>query len=138
MRRIVLMIALLGVVGCGEHRPKPVSAEPQGFPGYVVEADGHKVYFECRGSGSPTVVLLNGHSEEASNWEDFFDSSARLTRTCEYDRSGMGLTATYGIIGSRVRDGRDQVRELEQVLKNGRIPKPYVLVGRAWRGSLAV
>lgn len=50
----------------------------------------------------------------------------------------MGLTATYGIIGSRVRDGRDQARELEQVLKNGRIPKPYVLVGHSWGGSLAV
>ncbi len=136
--RLGLLFVVLALAGCGHQLPKPVSAKPQGFPGYVVEADGHKVYFECRGSGSPTVVLLNGHPEEASNWGDYFDTSARLTRTCEYDRFGMGLTATYGIIGSRVRDGRDQARELEHVLKNGRIPKPYVLVGHSWGGSLAV
>jgi len=136
--RLGLLFAALALVGCGEQRPKPVSAEPQGLPGYVVEADGHKVYFECRGNGSPTVVLLNGHPEESANWGDLFDDSARLTRTCEYDRFGLGLTATYGIIGSKVRDGRDQVRELEQVLRNGRIPKPYVLVGHSWGGTLAV
>lgn len=132
------MIALLIVVGCGEHRPKPVSAEAQGFPGEVVEADGHRVYFECRGSGSPTVVFLNGHPEESSNWGNLFDQTARLTRACEYDRFGLGLTATYGAIDSKMRDAHDHVRELEQVLKNGDIRKPYVLVGHSWGGALAV
>ena len=137
MRLVVLMIALLGLVGCGEHRPKPVSAG-KGFPGEVVEADGHQVYFHCGGTGSPTVVFLNGHPEESYNWGNLFYQTARLTRACEYDRFGLGLTATYGRIDSKVRDAHDHVRELEQVLKNGDIHKPYVLVGHSWGGALAV
>jgi pimeloyl-ACP methyl ester carboxylesterase len=137
MRLIVLMIALLGLVGCGEHRPKPV-ADAKGNSGEVVEADGHQVYFECRGTGSPTVVFLNGNPEASYKWGNLFDQTARLTRACEYDRFGLGLTAAYGPIDSKVRDAHDHVRELEQVLKNGDIHKPYVLVGHSWGGALAV
>ena len=64
--------------------------------------------------------------------------TASLTRACEYDRFGLGLTAAYGPIDRGVRDAHDHVRELEQVLKNGDIHKPYVLVGHSWGGALAV
>lgn len=139
MGRIALLIVLLALTGCGgSSGAKPVSAEAQGFPGEVVQADGHKVYFDCRGTGSPTAVFLNGHAEESSNWGNLFEQTAHLTRTCEYDRFGIGLTGTYGTIGSKVRDAHDHVRELEQVLKNGDIRKPYVLVGHSWGGALAV
>lgn len=134
--RLALLVAALTLVGCGEHRPKPVSSEAQGLPGEVVEADGHQVHFDCRGSGSPTVVFLNGHPEEASNWDTVFDKSAHVTRSCEYDRYGMGLTATYGRMAAKVRDAYDQERELDQLLANGRIPKPYVFVGHSWGGEL--
>lgn len=135
-RCIVFLVAALALVGCGTSRPKPVSASKDGLPGEVVEADGHEVHFDCRGSGSPTVVFLNGHPEEASNWDTVFDKSARITRSCEYDRYGMGLTATYGRISDKARDALDQERELDQLLKNGEIPKPYVFVGHSWGGAL--
>jgi pimeloyl-ACP methyl ester carboxylesterase len=134
--RIVLLAAALALVGCGDHRPEPVSAKAEGFPGYVVEADGHQVHFECRGDGSPTVVFLNGHPEEASAWDVVFDRSARVTRSCEYDRYGMGITGTYARIAPKARDAYDQERELDQLLANGRIPKPYVFVGHSWGGAL--
>jgi pimeloyl-ACP methyl ester carboxylesterase len=122
--------------GCGGNRPRPVSSEKQGLPGEVVEADGHEVHFDCRGTGSPTVVFLNGHPEEAYAWDAVFDKSSRLTRSCKYDRYGMGLTAVYGRMAPKARDARDQERELDQLLTNGRIPKPYVFVGHSWGGAL--
>lgn len=133
---LLVVFAAFALVGCGTNRPKPVSSMAEGLPGEVVEADGHQVHFDCRGTGSPTVVFLNGHQEEASNWDSIFDESSRLTRSCEYDRYGIGLTATYGRISSKPRDARDQERELDQLLTNGRIPKPYVFVGHSWGGAL--
>ena len=133
---ITILLAALTLVGCGANRPKPVSASKQGLPGEIVEADGHEVHFECRGTGSPTVVFLNGHPEEAYNWDAVFDKSSRLTRSCEYDRYGMGLTAVFGRIAPKARDARDQERELDQLLNNGEIPKPYVFVGHSWGGAL--
>src|SRR3954451_7244358 len=139
MRLIALVFVLLTHTGCGGgNGPKPVSAKEQGFPGEVVEADGHKVYFDCRGTGSPTVVFLNGLDEESSNWGNLLEQSADVTRSCAYDRAGLGLTATYGTVGSKVRDAHDEVLELEQLLKNGGIRKPYVFVGHSWGGSLAL
>jgi pimeloyl-ACP methyl ester carboxylesterase len=133
-----LLAAALAFAGCGGHsRPKPVKADAQGLPGYVVEADGHKVWFECEGEGSPTVVFLAGLGGDDSSWGSVFGESSDLTRSCEYDRYGLGLTATLGIMAPKPRDAHDQVRELEELLANGRIPKPYVLVGHSWGGTLA-
>ena len=133
---VAVLLAGVALVGCGANRPKPVSASKQGLPGEVVEADGHEVHFECRGTGSPTVMFLNGHPEEAYNWDSVWGKSATLTRSCEYDRYGMGLTAVYGRMAEKARDAHDQERELDQLLKNGEIPGPYVFVGHSWGGAL--
>jgi pimeloyl-ACP methyl ester carboxylesterase len=133
---VVLLIAALGLAGCGGHtRPKVVKA--RSLPGSVVVADGHKVYFDCEGKGSPTVVFLSGWGVESSGWLEVLDGTSRITRSCEYDRYGIGLTSAYGLLPRRARDAHDQVRELEQLLRNADIAKPYVLVGHSWGGALA-
>ena len=134
-RSLALVIAVLMLVGCGSSTPKAVRAK--GLPGYVVEADGHKVYFSCEGKGSPTVVFLSGFGDDSSGWGSVFDESSRLTRSCEYDRDGLGLTSLYSSLPPNVRDAHDQIDELEQLLENADIPKPYVLVGHSWGGALA-
>lgn len=97
----------------------------------------HKVYFDSAGSGSPTVVFLSGWGAEAADWIEVFDTVAKKTRACVYDRYGVGLTAQYGsAMPRRARDAKDQARELEQLLHNADIPKPYVLVGHSWGGAL--
>jgi pimeloyl-ACP methyl ester carboxylesterase len=109
----------------------------EGYPGSVVEADGHDVYFHCEGEGSPTVVFLSGLGTGASTWSSVFDDSARLTRSCQYDRYGLGVTGFYGVLPQRARNADDQVRELEQLLEHGKIEAPYVFVGHSWGGALA-
>jgi pimeloyl-ACP methyl ester carboxylesterase len=131
-----LLIAALALAGCGgDTRPKVGKA--RGLPGSVVMTDGHRVYFDCEGKGSPTVVFLSGWGVESSGWAGVFDGASRVTRTCEYDRYGIGLTSAYGLLPRRARDARDQVRELEQLFRNADIAKPYVLVGHSWGGALA-
>lgn len=132
---VFAFLALAALAGCGEDKPKPVKAESR--PGSVVEADGHKVYFECTGKGSPTVVFLNGWGEDSSSWLSVESESANLTRSCIYDRYGVGTTNEYGALPAKARDANDQVDELEQLLDNANIAKPYVLVGHSWGGALA-
>src|SRR4051812_27485445 len=117
MRRgAAVLVAVLALAGCGgDGGPKPVKAA--GFPGYVVEADAHKVYFDCRGEGSPTVVFLSGWGVEASTWASVFDGSSQVTRSCEYDRYGLGVTGFDGTLPRQARSAHDQVRELEQLLE---------------------
>jgi len=135
-RRALLLTAALLVAGCGgSSRPTPVRDTT--FPGWLVVADGHKVHYDCRGSGSPTVVFLNGWGEDSISWKTVLEGVVRLTRACEYDRLGTGLTAIYSPLPNSPRDARDQVRELEQLLRNGEIDGPYVIVGHSWGGGLA-
>lgn len=132
----VVLIASLALVACGgDTRPKAVKV--QSLPGWVVEADGHKVYFNCQGEGGPTVVFMAGWGVDSSGWLDVFDRTSRVTRACTYDRYGIGFTSSYGAMRRRARDAHDQVREFEQLLRNAEIAKPYVLVGHSWGGALA-
>src|SRR5947207_2851216 len=38
------------------------------FAGLVAIGDGRKIYLECRGSGSPTVILESGYRNDAAIW----------------------------------------------------------------------
>ena len=54
------------------------------------------MYLECRGTGSPTVVLVSGLDSAADVWTGYqpnpslaaFARVARFTRVCAYDRPG--------------------------------------------------
>src|SRR5438105_12370148 len=133
----VMLVAALALAGCGGGHARPKAVKARYLPGSVVVSDGHKVYFDCKGKGSPTVVFLSGWGVDASSWSQVLDGASRVTRSCEYDRYGVGLTSTYGALPRRARDAHDQVRELEQLLRNADIAKPYVLVGHSWGGALA-
>ena len=48
------------------------------------------LYLDCRGSGSPTVVLEAGSGSDSATWSAVHDAIAATTRTCAYDRAGRG------------------------------------------------
>jgi pimeloyl-ACP methyl ester carboxylesterase len=135
-RGSALLLVAIALTACGgSARPKPVRAAAP--PGWVVVADGHKVYFDCEGSGIPTVVFLSGLETDSTVWQPLFSQISRQTRACVYDRYGLGGGGLLVGIPRRARDANDQVRELEQLLRNADIRAPYVLVGSSWGGALA-
>ena len=62
-----------------------------GAPGERFEiADGHSLYLDCRGSGSPTLVLEAGMGSDSATWSPVHEELAAISRACAYDRTGRG------------------------------------------------
>ncbi|MBI3791495.1 MAG: alpha/beta hydrolase [Gemmatimonadetes bacterium] len=84
----------------------------------------------CLGEGSPTVILESGIGESAYTWRLTQLRLAKLTRTCAYDRAGLGRSP-----GGRLpRDTRSEVADLEALLRAADVRPPYLLVGHSMGG----
>jgi pimeloyl-ACP methyl ester carboxylesterase len=159
----LLIVAVFLIAGCGPsttHSPTSgnTSAKPtSSFVGLVDIGGGRKMYLECRGSGSPTVVFISGRSDRADIWSKMTDSSghlkpgssavypqvSRFTRVCAYDRPG-----TVAITGQHVKASRSSpvpqpttaangMTDLHALLTAAKVPGPYVLVAHSWGGLIA-
>jgi pimeloyl-ACP methyl ester carboxylesterase len=91
---------------------------------------GRKVFMDCQGRGSPTVVLDAGLGVDSQTWLAVQAAVAPHTRVCRYDRAGLGLSDP----GPPPRDSAAMVRELRALLQAARIEPPYVLVGASLGG----
>ena len=90
------------------------------------------LYLDCRGSGSPTVVLEAGSGSDSATWSAVHDAIASTTRTCAYDRAGRGRSDDRG----RHTLG-DAVADLRALLDAAGEPGPFVIVGHSLGGSYA-
>jgi pimeloyl-ACP methyl ester carboxylesterase len=134
------LVALpLWAAACGSQSPKPHRVDTrERLPpaiidgGRLVDVGGHRLYVTCAGSGSPAIVLEAGLGGSSGDWRDTQRVLARTTRTCAYDRAGLG--SSVGRPG--VHDASDEIRDLQQLLFSARIPPPYVLAGHSYGGLL--
>ena len=137
----------------GGHRAAPpIAVASQGdFAGLVDIGGGRQLYLECRGTGSPTVVLEAGYRGSARVWsEDLHQSGAprtmvlagvaAYTRVCAYDRPGTVAPLKDDVRPSRSdpvpqpRTAPDVVADLHALLHAAGVPGPYVLAGHSLGG----
>ncbi len=125
--------------------PVPASRD---FTGLVEIGDGRKMYLECRGSGSPTVILESGYRNDAEIWSTplepgmstVFPQVANFTRVWAYDRPGTFLDADHlsrSIPVTMPRSARDLVSDLHALLRAAHIPGPYVFAAHSFGGIFA-
>jgi CubicO group peptidase (beta-lactamase class C family)/pimeloyl-ACP methyl ester carboxylesterase len=109
---------------------------------------GRKMYLECRGSGSPTVILESGYRNDADIWTTQFEPEmsivfpevAKFTRVCAYDRPGTFLDADHLGRSTPVpmpRTARDLVSDLHTLLQTAHVPGPYVFAAHSFGGIFA-
>jgi pimeloyl-ACP methyl ester carboxylesterase len=86
----------------------------------------------CQGSGSPTVILEAGFGGTSDNWSEVQPALALRTRTCAYDRAGLGYSPPI----PGVHDATAEIADLATLLDRAGIRPPYVLVGHSYGGLL--
>jgi pimeloyl-ACP methyl ester carboxylesterase len=99
----------------------------------LVDIGGRKLLLDCAGSGSPAVILEAGFGDSSFTWASVLPRLVGATRTCAYDRAGLGTSVAM----PGVHDAADEVNDLERLLERARIEPPYVLVGHSYGGLLA-
>jgi pimeloyl-ACP methyl ester carboxylesterase len=102
------------------------------------DAGDHKLYLECTGKGSPTVVYLHsavqragdpGH-EQAGRVPSLLDDRYRV---CAYDRANVGRSDR---VPGRLT-GEDSVRDLHALLGSAGVKGPFVLLGPTTGGTIS-
>eukprot|EP00092_Neocalanus_flemingeri_P019240 GFUD01020842.1.p1 GENE.GFUD01020842.1~~GFUD01020842.1.p1 ORF type:complete len:396 (-),score=73.42 GFUD01020842.1:33-1220(-) len=112
---------------------------------------GQKMFFNCSGSGKPTVILDAPTGMTSDSWVLGQSELAKLTRVCVYDRAGLGFSdappklnisdpgegavaRTLGQEGTAIR----MVNDLHRIVTFS-FPqeRPFVLVGSELGGLVA-
>ncbi len=118
--------------------------------GPVALPSGRDVYLECRGDGSPTVILESGGGLAASQWSvlapgststSVFAAVSQFTRVCAYDRPGTVQVPDGSASRSDAvplpRTFADMVIELRELLEAADVRGPYVLAAHSMGGAVA-
>jgi pimeloyl-ACP methyl ester carboxylesterase len=112
--------------------PVFVNLPPYVALGRSVTVDGRGVYLDCRGAGSPTVILEAGFGAGAGSWGSLLDDTAGVTRTCSWDRPGIGRSEARGL-----HTGGEAVADLAAALRAAGERGPYVVVAHSLGGVYA-
>jgi pimeloyl-ACP methyl ester carboxylesterase len=123
--------------------PVAQSGQSADFAGLVDVGGGRKMYLECRGVGSPTVVLVAGLKGSAEDWNiaekpgpRVFPEVAKFTRVCAYDRPGtpVGEKPSRSDPVPQPTTAGEAVADLHALLSAADEAGPYVLVGHSYGG----
>jgi pimeloyl-ACP methyl ester carboxylesterase len=120
----------------------------------VAISPDRKMYLECRGRGSPTVVLVPGLVAAADTWSYVTNAAGAsrpspkavyprvgtFTRVCSYDRPGTARengTFTPSTPVAQPATVASDAADLHTLLAAARVNGPYVLVGWSFGGPIA-
>lgn len=120
MQRLLLglLLSLASVVTAAE------------LPGRHVDIGTHRLYIDCRGQGSPTVIIDAGMGGFSLEWRHVQTRLAKQVRVCSYDRAGYGHSDS----GPLPRTSARIANELHQLLTKADVAGPYLMVGHSFGG----
>jgi pimeloyl-ACP methyl ester carboxylesterase len=154
--KVFLSTAVLLVLGGCADSPggREGSGSSGDFRGPIEIGNGRHLYLECRGKGSPTVILESGYHNSADPWSQsdavapavgpaVLPALAGSHRVCAYDRPGTLRNFDPPSLSDRSspvampRTAQDVVGDLHSLLAAARLRGPYVLVGHSLGGLFA-
>ncbi len=108
----------------------PTAANLGGYvkPAKLVKLPGGRTLnLDCRGKGSPTVILFAGLTSWSERWSKVQPEIATKTRVCSFDPPGIGHSGPSGA----PQDAAHITADVEAALKAAKIAGPYLLVGHS-------
>ncbi len=125
---VIALVVLLPMAGFG-YQTVASWLDRQAYPphGQMVDVGGYKLHLYCVGEGSPTVVMDSGLGGTWLDWSKVQPALSATTRTCSYDRAGMG----WSDVGQEPRDAQQAVGELHTLLQKAGIDGSLLLVGHS-------
>jgi pimeloyl-ACP methyl ester carboxylesterase len=98
----------------------------------MVDVGGRRLNSCVYGKGSPTVVLVSGFGAPQTYWNPVVPDLAAKTTVLTYDRAGIGKSE----IGNLPTHGKQAATDLHALLDKLDLPKPYIVVGHSYGGSV--
>ncbi len=133
--KLIVALAIVAVLAGATYQGVATAIERRAvpYPGRMIDAGGHQLHAFCTGTGSPTVVLEAPAGAMSAAWGVLQPRLARLTRTCSYDRAGLGWSES----GEGRYDPRRVPDELHAVLAGAGEQGPFIVIGHGLGASLA-
>jgi len=107
-------------------------APPYESRGERLDIGRRELYLDCRGEGTPTVVLEAGSGADSSTWSAVLDALSATTRVCAYDRAGRARSDP-----TERHTLRDAAAELRTLLAAAGEEPPFLLVGHSVGGAFS-
>ena len=99
----------------------------------ITTIDGRRVEYDIAGSGTPVVVLLNGHATPMSSWDRLLPHLSGPGTVLRYNRAGIGASERP----LAPQDGDAIVARLDALLDALSLEGPYLLVAHSLGGLYA-
>lgn len=130
---LIILLLLLLFIGFFFEKASRNKAEKINTNGNFVNLEYHRLHYFKKGSGGPTVVFEaafdpSGHLQ----WYHIQEKLPINYTSISYDRAGV----LWSERGNNPKSGEEIAKELHLLLENANAPKPYILVGHSFGGTL--
>ncbi|WP_431291687.1 alpha/beta hydrolase [Pedobacter sp. P26] len=130
---LVTLLILLLLIGFIFERISRNEAEKIKPDGQFVEVEDHRLHYYKRGNGGPTIVFETAFDPAGHlQWYNIQQELPRTYTSVSYDRAGI----LWSERGKNPKSGEEMAKELHLMLEKANAPKPYILVGHSFGGTL--
>lgn len=131
---LVTLLILLLLVGFIFERISRDNAEKIKPDGQFVEVEHHRLHYYKKGNGGPTIVFETAFDPAGHlQWYNIQQELPNTYTSFSYDRAGI----LWSERGKNPKSGEEMAKELHLLLEKANAPKPYILVGHSFGGTLA-
>lgn len=94
---------------------------------------GHNFEYAVKGSGSPSIILINGAGGPIEGWAKVWKEIGNDNVVFAYNRLGIGNSSKP----SEPQNGKVMLNDLRRLLLKLKIEPPYLIVGHSLGGFIA-
>ncbi len=98
----------------------------------MIDVGSRKLHCCVYGKDSPSVVLVSGFGAPQTYWNSVIPDLSAKTTVVTFDRAGIGKSE----IDELPTHGEQAAKDLHVLLDKVGVPKPYILVGHSYGGSV--